>query len=87
MKKLILTALACVFVFSVAIIISPRLTGSTPYVVYCAEGKIEVDTRTLDEMKSARGSNCCVKGTFDYSSDAEKFAESLGGKGAACACN
>jgi hypothetical protein len=87
MKKTILSAIAIVFALTTVIAISARLAGSTPYVVYCAEGKIEIDTRTLDEMKSARGSNTCAKGTFDYYSDAEKLAESLGGKGAACTCN
>jgi hypothetical protein len=38
-------------------------------------------------MKSARGSDVCKLGEFDYLSDAEKFAEQFGGKGASCKCN
>ena len=30
------------------------------YGVYCANGKVEVDMRPLDQMKSARGGNVCL---------------------------
>jgi hypothetical protein len=86
MKK-ILTSIIVLSVLPGMLVLSANLLGGTPYNVFCAEGTIEVDTRTLDEMKSARGSNTCIKGTFDYLSDADKLAESLGGKGASCSCN
>jgi hypothetical protein len=87
MKRLLFTALCIVLVMAGIIITRGPLMSETKYTVYCAEGHIEVEMRTLDEMKSARGSNTCVKGSFDYLSDAEKLAESLGGKGADCSCN
>jgi len=57
------------------------------YRVFCANDKIEVEQRTLEQQKNARGSNVCQLGEFDYLSDADKHAEKLGGKGADCKCN
>ena len=56
------------------------------YRVFCANNKIEVEQRTLEQQKNARGSNVCMLGEFDYLSDAEKHAETFGGKGADCKC-
>ena len=84
MKKTIFCSLA--FLLMMTLMISFSNAG-TKYSVYCAGGKIEVEMRTLDEMKSARGSDVCLIKEFDYSSDADKEAESLGGKGASCKCN
>lgn len=56
------------------------------YRVFCANGKVEVEQRTLEQEKNARGSNVCVLAEFDYLSDAEKWAESHGGKGSDCNC-
>ncbi len=56
------------------------------YRVFCANNKIEVEQRTLEQQKNARGSNVCMLGEFDYLSDAEKYAEQKGGKGAECTC-
>lgn len=58
----------------------------TKYRVFCANGKVEVEQRTLEQEKNARGSNVCVLAEFDYLSDAEKWAEGHGGKGSACNC-
>lgn len=61
--------------------------SSTKYSVYCASGKIEVDMRSLEQMKSARGSDVCQFGQFDYLSDAQSFAKkNFGGVGASCSC-
>lgn len=57
------------------------------YRVFCANGKIEVEQRTLEQEKNARGSSVCQLAEFDYLSDAEKYAEKQGGKGADCKCN
>ena len=57
------------------------------YRVFCANNKIEVEQRTLEQQKNARGSNVCQLAEFDYLSDADKYAESRGGKGADCKCN
>lgn len=56
------------------------------YRVFCANGKVEVEQRTLEQEKNARGSNVCVLAEFDTLSDAEKYAEDHGGKGSDCNC-
>ncbi len=60
--------------------------SKTQYSVFCANGKIEVDSRSLDQMKSARGSGTCLIKAFDYKMDADKHAGSLGGVGSSCKC-
>ena len=61
-------------------------TADQKYRVFCANKKIEVEQRTLEQQKNARGSDVCVLGEFDSLSDAEKQAEEKGGKGAECTC-
>ena len=65
--------------------------GSRPldskYRVFCANNKIEVEQRTLEQQKNARGSNVCQLAEFDTLSDAEKYAEKRGGKEAECSCS
>jgi hypothetical protein len=67
------------------------LTGPAwagPYNVFCADGRIEVEYRTLEQEITARGSNVCQFGSFDYASDAENFAlKNFGGKGSPCNCH
>lgn len=63
-----------------------RNATDSKYRVFCANNKIEVEQRTLEQQKNARGSNVCMLGEFDYLSDAEKYAEQKGGKGAECNC-
>jgi hypothetical protein len=57
------------------------------YRVFCANNKLEVEQRTLEQEKNARGSNVCLLAEFDYASDADKYAENHGGKGSDCKCN
>jgi hypothetical protein len=56
------------------------------YRVYCAKGKIEVDSRSLEQMKRARGDDVCLLREFPTLEAAENFADSKGGKGAPCDC-
>jgi hypothetical protein len=56
------------------------------YRVFCANGKVEVEQRTLEQEKNARGSSVCTLAEFDTLSDAEKYAENHGGKGSDCNC-
>ena len=63
-----------------------KIDNDSKYRVFCANNKIEVEQRTLEQQKNARGSNVCMLGEFDYLSDAEKYAEQKGGKGAECTC-
>jgi hypothetical protein len=65
----------------------PLGADDSKYRVFCADNKIEIEQRTVEQEKNARGSNVCMLGEFDYLSDAEKFAEQFGGKGASCKCN
>lgn len=75
-----LAALAAVAAFALP------AQASTQYTVYCANGKIEIDTRTPAEMKSQRGA-CPMSQGFNYRSDAESFAKkNFGGTGASCSC-
>lgn len=71
---------------------APRLAPKKPvadskYRVFCADNKIEVEQRTVEQEKNARGSNVCMLAEFDYASDADKYAEEHGGKGSECKCN
>ena len=69
------------------LVLPPSAQSSTKYSVYCANGKIEVDMRTPEQMKSARGSDVCQLGEFNYLSDAQSFAKkNFGGVGAKCSC-
>lgn len=68
--------------------LAPKSLGAdSKYRVFCANNKIEVEQRTLEQEKNARGSNVCVLAEFDYLSDAEKYAEQKGGKDAQCNCS
>jgi hypothetical protein len=72
-------------VLTAAAALAGRLDDSK-YRVFCANGKVEVEQRTLEQEKNARGSNVCVLAEFDTLSDAEKYAENHGGKGSDCNC-
>ncbi len=77
-------AMTCALAY---LIPSSLAQSSTKYSVYCANGKIEVEMRTLEQMKSARGSDVCQFGEFNYLSDAQSFAKkNFGGDGARCSC-
>lgn len=95
MKKVIsmlsLSGITLVLLF-VTVFGMPTTASTNPmpdskYRVFCANNKIEVEQRTMEQQKNARGSNVCLFGEFDYLSDAEKHAENFGGKGAACKCS
>ena len=60
--------------------------NDSKYRVFCANGKVEVEQRTLEQEKNARGSNVCVLAEFDTLSDADKYAAEHGGKGSDCNC-
>ena len=71
-----------------AILGSSNLANAdTKYSVFCADEKIEIDMRTLEEMKSARGSHTCMFSSFSYLSEAESFVEkNFGKEGSKCSC-
>lgn len=89
--NLIFGTVAILLVLSAAVLASlgserSGIASDSKYRVFCANSKIEVEQRTLEQQKNARGSNVCVLAEFEYLSDAEKYAESKGGKGADCKC-
>ena len=58
---------------------------ASDYGVFCASGRIEVDQRSQDEMRTQRGA--CQLGRFSSRSDAEGFARrNFGGVGNSCSC-
>jgi len=70
-----------------AVMAMPFAAHAESYYVYCANNKIEVDSRDPAQMKSARGSGICQLSSFNYRSDAESFAKkNFGGVGGKCAC-
>ena len=77
MTKFALSLFFSIFMFSV-----PLMAAN--YTVYCANGKIEVDMRPLDQMISARGKGTYAIVEFNNRTDADKAAKSLGGVGASC---
>lgn len=85
----LITALLIGLVTVLAAPKSARTFGrdDSKYRVFCANNKLEVEQRTLEQEKNARGSNVCQLAEFDYLSDAEKYAENHGGKGSDCKCN
>ncbi|MBO4334652.1 MAG: hypothetical protein J5846_02300 [Desulfovibrio sp.] len=79
MKKL--TSMLAIVLF---LMLSAQLCLADQYNVYCANGKIEVDSRNPQQMQSARGSGTYLMSSFKFRTDAEKFAKQLGGIGASC---
>ena len=56
------------------------------YKLYCVNGKIEIGSRDLNEMKAARGDRVCELGAFDTFSQAIEASKRLGGVGSPCPC-
>ena len=55
------------------------------YGVFCASGRIEVDSRSEEQMRSQRGA--CQFSRFSSRSDAETFARrNFNGVGGSCSC-
>jgi hypothetical protein len=61
----------------------PAAAQQTRYSVYCANEKIEMDSRTPQQMASARGSGTCRLQSFDYLSDAQRTSRSETSRGSA----
>ncbi len=73
-------------VFAAMMFVSAAAQASTQYTVYCANSKVEIDSRTVEQMKSQR-SACPLSSAFNYRMDAESFAKkNFGGVGAKCSC-
>lgn len=72
---------------AIALTALPFAAWAESYYVYCASGRIEVDSRDPEQMKTARGSGVCQFSSFSSRSDAESFAKkNFGGVGGSCSC-
>ena len=59
--------------------------AQTGYGVFCANGRIEIDSRSEDEMRRQRGA--CQFARFPFRMDAEGFARrNFKSVGASCSC-
>jgi hypothetical protein len=85
-RKAALGLSALLFIALPAAVATAGRPDDSKYRVFCANGKVEVEQRTLEQEKNARGSNVCVIAEFDTLSDAERYAENHGGKGSDCNC-
>src|SRR5436309_1642002 len=56
------------------------------YKLFCVNGKIEVGSHDISEMKAARGTKVCEIGAYDTFSQAIEASKRLGGVGAPCPC-
>lgn len=85
------SAMTVLFVLATVVAVptlAPKnMAADSKYRVFCANGKLEVEQRTMEQEKNARGSNVCMLAEFDSLSDADNYAENHGGKGSDCKCN
>jgi hypothetical protein len=78
----------CRVVFAVVLIViggTGAALTQTSYGVFCANGRIEIDSRSEDEMRRQRGA--CQFSRFPFRMDAEGFARrNFKSVGAPCSC-
>ena len=69
----------------VALVLLPQAARASGYGVFCANGKIEIDGRSPEQMKSQR--DACQFARFPFRMDAESFTKkNFGRVGATCSC-
>jgi hypothetical protein len=79
--------LAVAIAFAGLLLAQQAAAETSHYYVYCANGRIEVESRNPEQMRIARGSGVCMLGQFNYLSDAQSFAQrNFGGPGRSCSC-
>ncbi|MBP0464532.1 hypothetical protein J5Y09_11500 [Roseomonas sp. PWR1] len=73
---------------AVAAVLFAPAAALADYYVYCANNRIEVDSRDPNQMRIARGSGVCQMGPkFGFLSSAQDFARNnFGGAGRPCSC-
>ena len=77
MKKIFFVFALC-SAFFLCTSVASAATSRQFFGVYCANGKTEVDMRSLDQMKSARGGNVYLLQSFTSKMDADNFARKIG---------
>jgi hypothetical protein len=77
-----------IIVFAAGLILLAPAAARADYYVYCANNRIEVDSRDPNQMRIARGSGVCQMGPkFGFLSSAQDFARNnFGGAGRPCSC-
>ena len=79
------SGLACAAALAVSILMNSAAFAQTTYGVFCASGRIEIDSRTEEQMRSQRGA--CQFARFPFRMDAESFArKNFKAVGAPCSC-
>ena len=72
-------------VFMWALLAAAAQAQTESYGVFCAGGRIEIDARSEEQMRSNRGA--CQFARFPTRSDAENFAKrNFRGIGGSCSC-
>jgi hypothetical protein len=67
------------------VLMAGEALAQTTYGVFCASGRIEIDSRTEEQMRSQRGA--CQFARFPFRMDAESFArKNFKRVGAPCSC-
>lgn len=70
---------------ALAMIECGAVLAQTSYGVFCANGRIEIDSRSEEEMRRQRGA--CQFGRFPFRTDAENFArKNFKSVGVPCSC-
>jgi hypothetical protein len=77
--------LAYAVVVVALVTMSSAAFAQTTYGVFCANGRIEIDSRSEEEMRRQRGA--CQFARFPFRMDAESFArKNFKSVGASCSC-
>lgn len=70
-----------------ALVLIASSSPALAYGVTCANDRIEIDSRSFEQMRIARGSGLCMLGQFGFLSDAQSFARRNNLQpGARCSC-
>jgi hypothetical protein len=68
-----------------AALLAASAARAEDYGVFCASGRVEVDARSNDQMRSQRGA--CALARFQTRTEAENFARrNYGGVRSSCSC-
>lgn len=56
------------------------------YRIFCVNNKLDIGTRSLEDMRLVYGASVCVLAEFDVLEQAQEDLRRRGGVGAACKC-
>jgi len=77
-------------IFAILLLTTPslyaRLPAGVDFGVYCVNGKIALDQRCIEELKTRNGDDVCRLNQDLTEYGAVSKVEQLGGIGASCAC-